>query len=122
VRLRPADPLDARIMAAFNDHQRRSTGGRTLLGPDAVEAAVAAFAGHGLSTLVQPSPWRLRSSDGAERELIMEWLADWLDAAVEQSPELAGQAVAYAARRVADIGEGRLVVEVGHLDLLAGCP
>ena len=122
VRLQPADPLDARITAAFNDHQRRTTGGRTLLGPDAVEAAVAAFAGHGLTTLVQPSPWRLRSSDGAERALIAEWLEGWLEAAVEQCPELAGPALAYAARRAADIAEGRLMVEVGHQDLLAGCP
>jgi SAM-dependent methyltransferase len=123
VRLRPADPLDARVMAAFNDHQRRTAGGRTLLGPDAVEAAITAFARHGLTTLVQPSPWRLRSSDGAERELIAEWFAGWLDAALEQCPQLAGSSLrAYAARRAADIGEGRLVVEVGHQDLLAGCP
>ena len=38
VALTPADPLDARIAAAFNAHQRR--GGR--LGPDAVAAAVDA--------------------------------------------------------------------------------
>jgi hypothetical protein len=122
VRLRPADPLDSRIMAAFNGHQRRTTGERTLLGPDAVEAAVTAFAGHGLTTLVQPSPWRLRSSNSAERELISEWLAGWLDAAVEECPDLAGPAAAYAVRRAAEVGEGRLVVEVGHQDLLAGCP
>ena len=39
VTLTPADPLDARIGAAFNAHQRR--GG--LLGPDAVAAAVDAL-------------------------------------------------------------------------------
>ena len=38
VELAPADPLDGHIVAAFNDHQRRTTGGRRLLGPDAVHA------------------------------------------------------------------------------------
>ena len=42
-RSRPSDPLDAALRAAFNDHQRRTTGGRTLLGPDAVRAAAGAF-------------------------------------------------------------------------------
>ena len=32
VELTPADPLDAEISAAFNAHQRRTVGGRTLLG------------------------------------------------------------------------------------------
>ena len=43
VTLDPADPLDAEIAAAFNAHQRRSVGGRRLLGPDAAGAAAAAF-------------------------------------------------------------------------------
>ena len=33
VRLSPADPLDHLVAAAFDDHQRRTTGGRTHLGP-----------------------------------------------------------------------------------------
>ena len=44
VALTPADPLDARMAAAFNAHQRRTTRGR-LLGPDAVAAAVESSAG-----------------------------------------------------------------------------
>ena len=44
VTLDPADPLDAEVAAAFNAHQRRTAGGRRLLGPDAVGAAAAAFA------------------------------------------------------------------------------
>ncbi len=55
VTLTPADPLDARIGAAFDAHQRR---GR-LLGPDAVAAAAAALRGTGAEVLVRPSPWRL---------------------------------------------------------------
>ncbi len=43
VELTPADPLDAGIAAAFNDHQRRATERGRLLGPDAVAVATEAF-------------------------------------------------------------------------------
>src|SRR4029077_15736547 len=43
VTLDPALPEDAAIEAAFNEHQRRTTGGRRLLGPDAPDTAAAAF-------------------------------------------------------------------------------
>ena len=39
VELAPADPLDARVAAAFDAHQRRTTASGRLLGPDAVAAA-----------------------------------------------------------------------------------
>ncbi|MEV4546105.1 class I SAM-dependent methyltransferase [Micromonospora echinaurantiaca] len=117
VELTPADPLDGEVAAAFNDHQRRTVAGRALLGPDAVEATVAAFARRGVGVDVRPSPWRL----GADQaELAAEWLTGWLDAACEQRPELAGPAEAYRRRRLADAAAGRLSVVVRHSDLLAG--
>jgi len=103
VALSPADPLDARIAAAFNAHQRR--GGR--LGPDAVAAAVDTLG----EPVVRPSPWRL---DGADAELIAEWLDGWVDAACEQEPALAAEADAYRERRRAQ----ELAVTVDHADLL----
>lgn len=102
----PADPLDAAIGDAFNDHQRRPP----LLGPDAVRAAVAAFEAAGSRVLTAPSPWRL--GRGA---LTAEWLRGWVAAAVEQRPELADAASAYLDRRLA----ADLRVQVQHLDLLA---
>jgi hypothetical protein len=59
VDLTPAEPLDAQIAAAFNAHQRRTVGGRRLLGPDAVDATVDAFTRRGAATVLRPSPWRL---------------------------------------------------------------
>ena len=47
VALTPADPLDARMAAAFNAHQRRTTTAGRLLGPDAVAAVVEELRGHG---------------------------------------------------------------------------
>jgi hypothetical protein len=64
VELSPADPLDAEVEAAFNAHQRRTTGGRTLLGPDAVGFAVEAFGRSGMPVLTSPSPWCLGRATG----------------------------------------------------------
>jgi hypothetical protein len=118
VELAPQDPLDEEIAEAFNAHQRRTVDGRTLLGPDAVDATVDAFGRRGVSVDVRPSPWRL----GADQtDLAVEWFRGWVRAACEQRPELAGRAEPYAARRLEDAAAGRLSVRVDHLDLLAAC-
>jgi len=111
VGLTPAEPLDARIAAAFNDHQRR---GR-LLGPDAVPAAADLLRGSGGEVIVRPSPWRL---DAAQTGLMAEWLGGWVVAACEQEPALAAQAAAYRDRRLAQAAAGELAVTVEHADLL----
>lgn len=116
VGLDPAEPLDAALAAAFNDHQRREHGGRRLLGPDAVPAARAAFERHGYAVHVVPSPWRLGPG---RRALLAEWLRGWVGAACEQRPELAAAGEAYLRRRLAECAAGRLRATVGHADLLA---
>jgi hypothetical protein len=108
VSLTPADPLDARIGAAFNAHQRR---GR-LLGPDAIAAAVEELRGE---ALVRPSPWRL---DAEHTDLTAEWLRGWVAAACEQEPALAAEVGAYRDRRLAQAAAGELAVTVDHADLL----
>jgi hypothetical protein len=118
VELTPPDPLDEEIAEAFNAHQRRTVGGRTLLGPDAVDATIEAFGRRGVSTLVRSSPWRLGAD---EADLASEWFRGWVDAAREQRPELAGPLEPYMSRRLAEAAAGRLGVLVDHLDLLAGC-
>jgi len=116
VRLTPSDPLDTALGRAFNQHQRRTVGGRTLLGPVAVGAAVDIFGELGARVEVRPSPWRL----GADcPSLTRDWLAGWVGAAVEQRPELTAAAPAYLARRLDEIEHGGLAVTVQHLDLLA---
>jgi hypothetical protein len=117
VELTPPDPLDAEIAEAFNAHQRRTTGGRSLLGPDAVDTTIEAFGRRGASVLVRPSSWRL----GADQaELMSEWFKGWLAAACEQRPDLAQSVAAYARHRLVDAAAGRLGVVVHHNDLLAG--
>ena len=109
--LSPADPLDRRIGAAFNAHQRR---GR-LLGPDAVAAAVDELRATGAEVVVRPSPWRL---DAGHADLTGEWLRGWVAAACEQEPALAAEADAYRDRRLAEAAAGEFAVTVDHADLL----
>jgi hypothetical protein len=111
----PADPLDARMAAAFNAHQQRSTTAGRRLGPDAVAAAVDELRGAGAEVLVRPSPWRL---DAAHAELAARWFGGWVAAACEQEPALAVEAGAYRDRRLAQAAAGELAVTVDHADLL----
>jgi hypothetical protein len=111
VELSPADPLDARVAAAFNAHQRR--GGR--LGPDAVAAAVGQLSATGAEVLARPSPWRL---DAAHADLAAEWFGGWVAAACEQEPALAAEVGAYGSRRLAQAAAGALAVTVDHADVL----
>jgi hypothetical protein len=115
VALTPADPLDARMAAAFNAHQRRATTTGRLLGPDAVAAAVEELRGTGADVLVRPTPWRL---DGARADLTAEWFGAWVAAACEQEPALYAEAGAYRDRRLAQAAAGELAVTVDHADLL----
>lgn len=115
VQLLPPDPLDSRIAAAFNAHQRRSTPRGRLLGPDAVEVAAEAFRRLGANVAVSPSAWRLGAGDG---QLAGEWLDGWVAAACEQDPELIPEADRYRCRRLEEAAAGVLAVTVGHADLL----
>ena len=115
VDLVPADPLDSRVAAAFDAHQRRMTAAGRLLGPDAVAAAAAEFHRLGAEVFVRSSPWRLGP---AEADLAAEWLTGWVGAACEQEAELAAEAEAYAERRLAQARAGELAVTVDHADLL----
>jgi hypothetical protein len=115
VDLNPADPLDAGVAAAFDAHQRRTTEGGRLLGPDAVAVAVEGFGRLGADVLVRPSPWRLGPFEAA---LQAQWFIGWVGAACEQQVELAAETVAYTRRRLAEAGAGQLAVTVDHADLL----
>jgi hypothetical protein len=99
VSLSPADPLDARIEAAFNDHQRRD--GR--LGPDAAAAVIEQTRG---KVVMRQSPWQL---DAAHGDLMAAWFDGWIAAAGEQDPALTAE---YRHRRPV------VQATVDHADLL----
>jgi SAM-dependent methyltransferase len=115
VGLTPADPLDRRVAAAFDAHQRRATDRGRLLGPDAVALAVAEFGRAGAEVLVRPSPWRLGA---LQADLVAEWFKGWVRAACEQQVELTAETDVYTRRRLAQATAGKLAVTVDHADLL----
>lgn len=117
VQITPSDPLDTAFEAAFNAHQRRSTDGRQLLGPDAGPVAADAFARRGAAVEIRHSPWRLGADEAALAE---EWLRGWIGAACEQRPELGQHAAAYLQRRLDACAAGALRIVVRHVDVLAG--
>ena len=110
VTLDPELPDDRAVEAAFNEHQRRVHGGRSLLGPDAPAVAAAAFEKAGATVVTRPSPWRLDSGMSA---LSAQWLRGWVGAAREQRPDL--RLDTYLNERLGDLP--RITVE--HVDLLA---
>jgi predicted RNA methylase len=115
VEITPADPLDRRVAAAFNAHQRRTIERGRLLGPDAVAFAVEEFDRIGAEVVVRASPWRLGRSQAS---LTAEWFTGWVGAASEQDLELAPECEVYARRRLAQARAGQLAVTVDHADLL----
>ncbi len=90
VELRPADPLDASLRRAFNDHQRRAG----LLGPDAAALASMALTSGGYQVTTRSAPWRLGRADA---ELAWAWLQGWVAAAVDQRRALSVAAPGYLA-------------------------
>jgi hypothetical protein len=115
VAMTPEDPLDRRVAAAFNAHQRRESDRGALLGPGAVAFAAEAFGRRGAEVLVRDSPWRLGARHA---ELAAEWFSGWVRAACEQDEALTAEAGDYSRRRLAQLADGRLTVVVHHADLL----
>ena len=65
VELAPTDPLDTRVTAAFDAHQRQMTNHGRLLNPDAVAAAVEELCLTGRELVARRSAWRLGPTDAS---------------------------------------------------------
>ena len=77
VELAPEHPLDGQFGAAFNDHQRRPAAEGNRLGPDAVDAAVDAFARAGHDPRGPAPPPGGAGGPGAPRAPGSGWPAGW---------------------------------------------
>lgn len=108
--IQPKDPLDDCITAAFNAHQRRD--GR--LGPDAPRSLAARLPAAWL--LKAATPWQLHAN--ADGELLSAYLTERADVAIDQDRNLAAAAANWLERRLGQLEEGHLTVEVGHVDQL----
>jgi hypothetical protein len=116
VLLDPRDPRDDAFAAAFNAHQQRLVGGRRLVGPSGVAVAERLFLDAGWSVRTASTSWRL---DDRNPRLLEEWFDGWLDAALEQCPDLEVEGAEYRALRSAQARHETLSAVVVHTDLLA---
>lgn len=107
----PADPLDDRVVAAFNRHQRGDKGFGPALGPGAGEAMARLCERFGYSTWSGASPWRLAADDA---DLIAAVTDGFAHAAGEIDPALR-PALARWGQNQATAG----AVTIGHVDVFA---
>ncbi|MDZ7779601.1 MAG: class I SAM-dependent methyltransferase [Gemmatimonadota bacterium] len=107
---------DAFIRGLINAHQTRDKGLGPALGPRAALEAHDLFEAAGYRTWLVPSPWHLGVED---QELAMALLDGWAGAALEERPAAGHRTRRWVERSRARIREGRWVLTVGHLDVLA---
>lgn len=108
----PAHPLDAQVLAAFNQDQHRDKGFGPALGAEAAVYLASALQRAGYSVSLAKSPWQLGAADAA---LVAE-LIRGIAAAVAEKIEGA-ELNAWQDFRLDHAASGRC--SVGHLDLLA---
>jgi hypothetical protein len=116
VRLDPPDPRDDGVAAAFDAHQERLVGGRRLLGPSGAALAQLLFREAGWNVRTADTRWRLGPQAPA---LLEQWFDGWLEAALEQRPDLRNEGARYGALRSDQLRRGALSAVVVHSDLLA---
>lgn len=113
--LTPVDPLDEKIVAAVNTHQRTDKGFGPALGPKAAAFAIARFQSLGYAVTHGTSDWTAGPDD---REFQNEILSGWALAAREIGVPLS-DTVTWLTRRRDMVAAGRASLRVGHVDVFA---
>ena len=112
----PPHPADARVLAGFTRHQGINKGFGTSLANEAVAHLAASLASHGHAVTTARSDWRIGP---AQRDMLRYLLDESTAVAHEADPAAAGPIAGWAAERRAQLDDGLLSLEIGHLDLLA---
>lgn len=116
VSFEPSDPLDERLVATVNAHQRRNKGFGPALGPQAATAAVERFERVGYAVVHGEADWVFAPQD---REIQNETLSGWAAAAREMGELPLPDIVAWLTRRRDWVAAGKSSIRVGHVDLFA---
>jgi hypothetical protein len=112
----PPLPGDATLDRAFRMHQGGDKGFGASLGIGAVAHLTACLSALGFEVSTARSDWHI---DASNRLLLERLAAEAVQAACEAEPARHTDFHAWAAARAAHALDGRLALEVGHLDLLA---
>lgn len=108
----PREPEDDLLREAFDGHQQRDA----RPGPAAADELGRLMEQRGHLVRSGATPWRLDSASAPD--LVRRWLIERVDAALEHDPTLGSALEAWRARRLDQLGSGRLTVVVDHVDLL----
>jgi hypothetical protein len=112
----PADPVDARMVEAFNRHQRGDKGFGPALGPTAAIEAIARLERVNYRVVYGTSDWNLGPRD---REIQAELVAGWATAAREDGGLTHAEITGWLTRRRDHIASRRSSIRVGHIDFFA---
>ena len=110
-RWRPDAPLDERVIAAFNRHQRSDKGFGPALGPTTSDTLATLLSRHGYRVSQGDSPWQLGLDDGP---LIAALTAGFANAASEIEPDMADAFAIWDEDRARSDD-----VVIGHRDIFA---
>jgi hypothetical protein len=110
-RWEPGHPIDAKVNAAFNEHQTRNKGLGPAAGPQATRHLVAALRARSYAVEIGDSPWLLTRDDNR----MIQSLANGIEQAVGETGLVPGETL--AVWREAHSHPERC--EIGHVDLFA---
>ena len=110
----PTHPLDEKVLAAFNQDQRRDKGFGPALGPECTSYLKNALENKGYRVSIKPSPWQLTAKDQAMQNELIQGIA----AAVNADKNVTESEIDdWKNFRLANTNEGTCTI--GHWDLLA---
>lgn len=110
----PAHPLDEKVLAAFNQDQRRDKGFGPALGPECTGYLQKALENKGYNVSLKPSPWQLTAKD----QPMLNELINGIAAAVSEGYGIHTPALDdWKNFRLAHLADGKCTI--GHWDLLA---
>lgn len=115
----PFDPLDSKIIAAVNRHQRTDKGFGPALGFAAAAEAISHFERLGYSVAQATSDWVFGPDD---RDIQLETVAGWASAARDIGDLSLGDIASWLVRRREAIAAGHSSIRVGHIDFFAAPP
>jgi SAM-dependent methyltransferase len=114
--LEPADPFDAPIVEAVNEHQRGDKGFGLALGPAAADSTVARLKSVGYSVVHGEADWVFGPQD---RDIQIQTFDGWAGAARELKTLPISDIVNWLTRRRDSITAGISSARVGHVDVFA---
>lgn len=112
----PAEPLDEKICAGFNRHQRTDKGFGPALGPDAAPVAIQQFSRAGYRIVQGQSDWTFATQD---RDIQLEIVSGWAGAVREMGGLTSDEIESWLNSRRAAINAGGSRISVGHIDFFA---